>query len=89
MSDTPLFENADEQEAHYAPDRVPGSGPAAGGRSSADAADTGLIPGAVAPVGGAMTPSTGSVFAPVAGGAGLDDMLDTDDTAADRDGVKE
>jgi hypothetical protein len=96
MSDKPLFQNSDEQEERYAPERVPGSGPAEPAASAAenpnsseDSADTGLIPGAIAPVGGATTPSTGSVFAPVAGGAGLDDMLHNEDTAADRDSVKE
>ncbi len=96
MSEKPLFQNSDEQEERYAPERVPGSGPAepvadaeesrSGG---GDSADTGMIPGAIAPVGGATTPATGSVFAPIAGSAGLDDMLDDEDTARGRDEVKE
>lgn len=96
MSEKPLFQNSDEQEERYAPERVPGSGPAesaasaAGSRSgSEDSADTGLIPGAIAPVGGTMTPATGSVFAPTAGSSGLDDMLNDEDTARGRDEVKE
>ena len=96
MSEKPLFQNSDEQEERYAPERVPGSGPAepaadaeesrSGGE---DSADTGLIPGAIAPLGGTMTPATGSVFAPTAGSAGLDDMLDDEDTERHRDQIKE
>ena len=94
MNDKPLFQNSDEQEELYGEERVPGSGPAEpgakaeGSRSgSEDSADTGLIPGAIAPVTGATTPSSGGIFAPVAGGAGLDDMLDNEDTARDRGGA--
>ena len=81
MSDKPLFQDSDEQEARYAPDQVPGSGPA----TSTGDADTGLIPGAIAPAGGTLTPATGSVFAPVAGGAGLADVGDDEDPALSGD----
>lgn len=94
MNDKPLFQNSDEQEERYTSERVPGSGPAEpAGKTeesrtgSEDSADTGLIPGAIAPVTGATTPTSGGVFAPVAGGAGLDDMLDNEDTARDRGGA--
>ncbi len=83
MSDRPLFQDADEQEERYASDRVPGSGPGDA------AADTDLVPGALVPDIGAATPTSGNVFAPTAGGAGLDDMVDDEDTAHDRDGPKE
>ena len=83
MADRPLFQDADEQEARYGTDRVPGSGP------GDDAADTTLIPGALVPDIGATTPTSGNVFAPTAGSAGLDDLLDPEGTAHERDGVKE
>ena len=82
MSEKPLFQDSDEQEARYAPKQVLGSGPA----KPAGDADTGLIPGAIAPAeGGTLTPAPGSIFAPVAGGAGLADMIDDEDTTRGRD----
>jgi hypothetical protein len=82
MSDQPLFQNSDEEEARYAPERVPGGGPA---KQSGDP-DTGLIPGAIAPVsGGTLTPSAGNIFAPEAGAAGLTDMLDDDTMQGEND----
>lgn len=80
MSDKPLFQKSDEEEARYASERVPGSGPS---ERSGDP-DTGLIPGAIAPtVGGTLTPATGNVFAPIAGGAALDDLINDETPRSD------
>ena len=93
MSEKPLFQDSDEQESIYTGERVPGSGPVEpatdAGKSrirDGNLADPGLIPGAVATganIGG-TGPSTGtgtlSGVAPIAGGAGLTDMIDDDDT---------
>ena len=93
MSEKPLFEKMDQDEATYAPQQLPAGSAAeeaarverdARGSDSAD--NTVLVPGAF--VGGAGTGGTGpsvgptgtlSGIAPVAGAAGLDDLTRDDD----------
>jgi hypothetical protein len=103
MSEKPLFQDSDEQEAIYAPQPVPGGGPAEsppeveGNQSGAqDLVETMLVPGTIA-VGagvGGTGPSTGagtlSGVAPVAGAAAETTNAPTDeDTAGRPDEVKE
>ncbi len=102
MSEKPLFQDSDEQEAIYAPQQVPGTGPADSATdaqetpiSDGNLADPGLIPGAAAAgagmggTGTSTTTGTLSGVAPAAGGAELANMLDDEDSADGRDAIKE
>jgi hypothetical protein len=90
--DKPLFQDSDEQEARFAPQQLPGAGPAntttpGAAETSVDEnlADPGLVPGAIAGGGdtGGTGPSTGtgtlSGVAPVAGSAGFNELIDEDE----------
>jgi hypothetical protein len=93
MSDTPLFQNSDEQEQTYAPHQLPEG--SAGERAAAAEGDTGaatgtadaaFLPAAFAAGSntGGMGPAVGTAgtasgVAPAAGLAGLAGALDDDD----------
>ncbi len=83
MSDTPLFQNTDEQEEAYAPQQAPGT---------SDSDEAGLVVPAAAVVGttsagtsagtGTGAPSAG--VAPAVGAAALADEAEDQGDAADR-----
>lgn len=90
MSDQPLFQNSDEQEAIYAPQQLPdeSSAAVADDRSDQDAGGVDATVPAIALAGGANTgglgPSAGTTgtasgVAPTAGLAGLTGAVDDDD----------
>ncbi len=95
MSEKPLFNKSDDQEAIYAPQQLPedaagrqASDVDAGRAGNQDAGDSIIVPGAAA--GGAgmggTGPSTGagtlSGMAPVVGGPALDAQVDDDQDQA-------